>query len=163
MSMLIKNKILIILIVLMFASNPISSIRNTNPSTTSITEANAVVVEIPKSVSNNQEYSKEVSTSQVLIVKIQGNPTTGYGWYLDNQENLDTSVIKPLNLDEHGSTRDYQTDPHPPGFVGVPGSYFFKFQPLKAGANVNLKFIHKRPWMPNEDIKKATVNINITN
>ena len=81
---------------------------------------------------------------------------------MDNRQNLDTSVIKLLNLDEHGSAIDYQTDPHPPGFVGVPGSYYFKFQPVKANSRVDLNFVNKRPWMPDEDVKRAIVKIKIT-
>ena len=79
MSIPIKNKFLFILIVIMLSSNPINSIRNSVP-LPSDNDSNSVVVEIPQTISNNQEFNKDVSTNQMLIVKIHGNPTTGYGW-----------------------------------------------------------------------------------
>jgi predicted secreted protein len=96
--------------------------------------------------------------NQILQVKIRGNPTTGYGWFIINLSNLDQKVLKPLNLNEYNSTDDYITDTHPPGFVGVPGYYYFKFLPINISNGTLLTFVNKRPW---EETDERTVNLTV--
>ena len=91
-----------------------------------------------------------------FTIKIKGNPTTGYGWYL-NPSNIDNSILEPLNLNEKNSTSDYVTDPHPEGFVGVGGHYYFRFN-AKAPGNADLIFSLKRPW---ETTVERTVNVKV--
>lgn len=109
--------------------------------------------------SNTLEVSPQ--EGQTFTIKIRGNPTTGYTWFLDNRDNLDNSAIKALNLNEFGSSRNYKTDEHPEGMVGVGGYYFFTFKALKKGASVDLVFIHKRPWESGH-VRKVTVKVNIS-
>lgn len=94
------------------------------------------------------ENSKELNTFQAgvqdeFFIKIHGNPTTGFNWYLE--ENSDKANLEALNLNEYNSSENYETDAHPDGMVGVGGDYFFKFKGLNEG-NYNLRFIYKRAW-----------------
>jgi predicted secreted protein len=102
----------------------------------------------------------KTQVGKVLIVKIRGNPTTGYGWYLENVGLLNNAQLEPLNLNEYHSSDDYITDEHEPGMVGVPGSYYFKFKAHVALADpIELKFSHKRPW---EDQPLRTASVLVT-
>jgi predicted secreted protein len=115
---------------------------------------------------NDQSNSMDVSveSGKEFSIKIRGNPTTGYGWYLKNAEAISNSaVLKAKNLNEYESTNDYKTDPHAAGMVGVPGSYYFTFEATaSAGKKEALTFVYKRPWeKETEPIYTLTVNVSI--
>jgi predicted secreted protein len=98
----------------------------------------------------------------MLVITMRGNPTTGYGWYLKNANELNEDVLIPKNLNEHNTAKDYVTDEHPEGMVGVGGSYKFKFLCNKASEeNVDLVFEYKRPWEKNEALRTVTVKVNL--
>ena len=105
---------------------------------------------------NSNENIFEFSTvlEKEFYIKVRGNPTTGYGWYLS--ENSDKENLLTLNLDEYNSCNDYVVDKHPEGMVGVGGNYYFKFKGLKEG-NYNLMFIKKRAWEQNNIAEKRVV------
>ena len=90
----------------------------------------------------------KVEDNNEFHVLLAGNPSTGFGWYMSNTNNVKNSnVVEILNLNEHGSC-DYVTNAHPPGMVGVGGVYYFKFK-VKNGAGKELPkltFEYKRPW-----------------
>ena len=94
-----------------------------------------------------------VSTGETFSIEISGNPTTGYEWNLQNDDSLNSAYIKFID-------RDYETDDHPPGFVGVPGKYHFNFKALAASNSIHLIFINKRPW-ESSAIRTVTVNLSI--
>lgn len=103
---------------------------------------------IPEERIFSLENSKELTTFEAGVadefyIKIHGNPTTGYSWILE--ENSDKDNLKALNLNDFGSSENYETDAHPEGMVGVGGDYFFKFKGVKEGS-YNLRFIKKRVW-----------------
>jgi predicted secreted protein len=100
------------------------------------------------------DFVCEVEKGEQFDLIIGGNATTGYGWYLKEVD----QKLKALNLNEYKSA-DYVTDPHPEGFVGVPGKYHFKFEALEAGEAV-LEFTYQRPW-ENDSFKKNIVKILI--
>jgi predicted secreted protein len=98
---------------------------------------------------------------ELFTVKIRGNPTTGFSWFLENVRKLDTSAIKPLNVNEDGSSQKYITDEHPEGMVGVGGYYYFIFKALKSNVNLTLNFIYKRSCELCNINRTATVNVNL--
>ena len=103
-------------------------------------------------------WAVDASVGKAVTIKIRGNPTTGYGWYLKNRVDVEKeAIISATNLNEYGSG-DYATDPHQQGMVGVPGYYYFKFSPLKAG-KTQLVFEHKRAW---EQTAHRTVSVDVT-
>ena len=105
------------------------------------------------------ENEKDLNTfdaglNDEFFIKIHGNPTTGYGWYL--MENSNKEDLLALNLDENNSSENYETDAHPEGYVGVGGDYFFKFKGAKQG-QYNLLFVKKRIWEQNVISEKYVV------
>ena len=90
----------------------------------------------------------KVEDNNEFNVILAGNPSTGYGWYMSNANDVKSSnVIEILNLNEHGSA-DYVTKAHLPGKFGIGGAYYFKFK-VKNGVGKELPkltFEYKRPW-----------------
>ena len=81
-------------------------------------------------------------------IKLDGNPSTGYNWYLDNIKNFNYHTITPLNLSKSGTVQ-FIPDPNPNKgeAVGVGGHYIFKFKANKASDKaIILRFIYKRGW-----------------
>ena len=101
--------------------------------------------------------------NKILVIQIKGNPTTGYGWYLDNKNEVESSEkLKILNLNDNNSTDDYVSDPHEEGMTGYGGYYYFKFKVIKSDVEQDLVFINKRPW-EKEIWRKAVIKANILN
>jgi predicted secreted protein len=113
---------------------------------------------MPSDLAQDTPWNISAKMGSTFTIKIRGNPTTGYSWFLENRTNLNTSLIQALNLSEHGSA-DYVTDPSEPGMVGVGGYYYFRFSALAAG-DAQLVFVHKRPW-ETSPLKTVTVNVSI--
>ena len=111
---------------------------------------------IPKSTEN---FVITVSKAKNFSIKINGNPTTGYGWYLENALTIDKNLLKPLNLNDVNGTDDYVADVKPAGWVGGGGYYFFKFASVNEG-QVALTFSNKQIWDPST-IKTYELNIVI--
>jgi predicted secreted protein len=59
---------------------------------------------------------------QTFTIWLRSNPSTGYRW----QANYDPSYVTLVN-------QTFQSDPHPPGKVGVGGFDIWTFMALKAG------------------------------
>ena len=79
-------------------------------------------------------------------IKLEGNPTTGYNWYLDNIMNFNYQTITPLNLSKSGTVQ-FIPNPNPKKLDGVGGHYIFKFRANKASDKaILLRFIYKRGW-----------------
>jgi predicted secreted protein len=102
---------------------------------------------------NNEETLEiKVNKGQEFTISIRGNPTTGYGWFLKDYTELNSSELLASNLNEYGSTDDYKQDRAPRGFVGQGGAYYFKFK-VNENANVaeqKLTFVNKRAWEKTE-------------
>ncbi len=91
---------------------------------------------------NSFSFSQKVGEN--FTIKINGNKTTGYGWFLLNRREVKDMII-PLNMNVHESTNDYQSESDL-SRLGSPGYYLFKFKGIKSGTHPKLKFIQKRPW-----------------
>jgi predicted secreted protein len=101
---------------------------------------------------NGQSYFVRLKRKDILHVKIIGNPTSGYIWYLNNKKELELS---PLNLDEKDSTNPTFEKNH----YGASAVYDFEFMPLKSIKNTKLQFIYKRSWEP--DNNPIIINVNV--
>ena len=110
-------------------------------------------------ITNNGKWEIKANLNKYIVIKIRGNPTTGYAWMIENVDHIDRNLIAPLNLNKYNSTNEFITDPHEEGMTGVGGYYLFKFKPLMLGT-VNLNFIYKRAWEDNYSYKvETTINI----
>lgn len=100
-----------------------------------------------------------VNNGEEFTIKLKGNPTTGYAWYLKDPTKLDKSIVKPTNLNKFNSA-DYVSDQHPEGMVGVGGSYLFKFEAVSKTDLVDINFVYKRSW-ETTNYKEVKVNLKI--
>ena len=95
--------------------------------------------------------------NEKFIIKVAGNPSTGYGWFLGKK--TEDNGLKCTNCDEYNSSNDYKVDKHPAGMVGVPGNYYFIFSGEQKG-HIDLEFVNKRPW-EKESFKERRLTVNI--
>lgn len=85
----------------------------------------------------------------VVTIRVEGNPSTGYGW--------EASEITPnLTLIEK-RFEDTRTDPQ---LVGAPGIFVFTFKALDVGTG-SVKLNYLRPWEKTGPIKSETYRIRI--
>jgi predicted secreted protein len=70
----------------------------------------------------------------ILIVQLQGNPTTGYEW--KQTDSLIPAVLEPLG---------YEYIPDHPELVGSGGRWRFRFKAVHEGSTP-LTFEYRRPW-----------------
>ncbi len=83
---------------------------------------------------NGKTIAAEVK--QTLLVKLPGNPTTGYQWSLSKLEGEAIEAVgKP----------DYVADKNPQKMVGTGGTYHFTFRAAKPG-KATLTLAYARPW-----------------
>ena len=99
----------------------------------------------------------EVENNTIFNIELEGNPTTGYSWVLENPEIIkESKVLKALNLDEeHNTSKDYIQDPCEDGMCGVGGTYVYTFEIKDAKEEKDLPCIifgYKRPW--EKDVKE---------
>ena len=102
-------------------------------------------------VENNKEFK----------IALEGNPTTGYCWYLKNAEEIKKcGLIELLNLDEYSSV-DFVQKENEKGLVGVGGVFCFKFKVNNSERKEmpKLNFEYKRAW---EKEKPGIGNAEIT-
>lgn len=110
-----------------------------------------------------------IKLGQKFIIEIEGNPTTGYMWSLENHDNLKNSnLVTPLNLDEHHSAEYYgknydkkTVQDEKVRLSGTGGIYHFKFQANseKIGEET-LNFVYKRSW-ENDGQSRKSINLKI--
>lgn len=98
-------------------------------------------------VNEYDSTSKSVVIDQlnkVYVVKIRGNPSTGFEWYITNYEDImQEDVINPMNLNFDNTCKDFIYDKSKRGLVGVGGYYCFKITAKKKGTSI-IKFEERR-------------------
>jgi predicted secreted protein len=107
-----------------------------------------------------------LKTGQKFIIELEGNPTTGYYWFLDETEKINKELITPLNLNEKNSAEYYSInsqDDSEMKRVGGGGIFHFKFQvhDVNSGSDV-LNFVYKRPWTNKLEVRKK-INLKVVN
>ena len=90
------------------------------------------------SMSNGLETHVSVKTRQEFCLKIESNPSTGYGWALDQP--LDETMLQLIghDVEEPGET----------AMAGAPQFEIWTFKALKAGETAIL-LKYARPWEKN--------------
>jgi predicted secreted protein len=92
-------------------------------------------------IEEGQIFTVAVNTE--FSIKIEGNPSTGYGWYL--AEGIqDEDTLASINLTEDGATKDYVDYPQPDIEAGMSGVFYFDFVGKRTGI-YPLIFVYKRP------------------
>jgi len=136
-SKLIKNK-------------KIDAVEESNNKMNTVEESNIPSINIPQ---NGGNFEFEIKDNSEFIVKLEGNPTTGFSWFLKNDEEIkDSSVIESLNIDDNNGLKNYISKPTKGPVCGSGGTFVFKFKVNNAERNVlpKLIFIYKRPWEQND-------------
>ena len=110
----------------------------------------------------NALNSFKVEKGQQFKVKLAGNPTTGYSWFLLNVKKLtSTSAVQNVDTNEDGSAGGYVSK-NVKGLVGAGGDFFFTFKAVtKTTEPVELLFSYQRPWQKTENDANA-VKVLIT-
>ena len=107
----------------------------------------------PKSVtltSTNNGGTTEVQVGGQIIIKLDGNPSTGYTW---EAKDLDATLFKQVGDPIFSSGN--------PGLVGSAGTLTLTFNALKAGTS-QLTMIYHRPWETGVDpINTFTVRVTV--
>ena len=125
--------------------------------TENLTSQNPVIINLNFS---NQNKIYKIRKNATIHLKIRGNMTTGYSWFVEGNS-IKNKDFNFLNLDDSNSTNDYKTDSHLKGMVGVGGSFIFKVKLIETGIH-HLDFINKRPWENNYE-SLLTANFEVSN
>lgn len=86
----------------------------------------------------------------VLVVALEGNPTTGYEWSQDGE-------LTCLS----GGEREYTKHPATDMQLGTGGVYTFRFEPVAAGRQT-LHFVYARDWEPDTPAEEYTLTVTVT-
>ncbi len=109
---------------------------------------------IPVDISNLDIKIKENTEFEL---KIKGNPTTGYNWYILNYDELPNLDIICLNKDNTG---EFIYDPNQVGIVGIGGTFTFRFKVNSHNNNFKtIKLIYKRDWENNPNDLIVSINV----
>jgi len=74
-----------------------------------------------------------MARGEVLIVSLEGNPTTGYIWEINT---INERFIRPIGKAE------FRSDSR---LCGAPGINTFRFKAIRAGRTI-LRLVYHRPW-----------------
>jgi len=87
----------------------------------------------------------DLDKAHVLVLNLQANPSTGYGWYVDS---VDGKVLRQVGEAEFAATK----------LLGAPTTQIVRFQAVAAGQTM-LNLSYRRPW---ENVKpEKTFSINV--
>jgi predicted secreted protein/Tol biopolymer transport system component len=93
----------------------------------------------PEEVNVDEEDASgqvELEQGQILVVTLESNPTTGYGWEVaENQESI---------LEQMGDAEFKQSETGEP-LVGAGGWEIFRFKAISAG-QMTLQLVYRRSW-----------------
>ncbi len=79
----------------------------------------------------------ELEQGQILVVTLESNPTTGYGW--------EVAEIQESILEQMGEADFEPSDEGEPPMVGAGGWEIFSFEAISAG-QTTLQLVYRRPW-----------------
>ena len=124
------------------------------------------VLEVNTEANSNNAFS--VKKGKKFKVKLAGNPTTGFSWFLLNLENLNSSkYVSNVDANEDGTAGEYvpSVPPSEDGMqiVGSGGDFYYTFKAVdKTNEPVELLFSYQQPWVKtNNDPNAVKVKINV--
>ena len=98
-------------------------------------------------------------------IKLFGNPTTGYSWFLLNLKNItESEFVSNVDTNEDGSAGGYVQREDETGdlIAGEGGDFYFTFEAVaKTSEPVNLLFSYQQPWEGINNVANA-VKVEIT-
>jgi len=106
----------------------------------------------PSTVITTGDNGKEFTLPKggVLIVRLPGNPSTGYSWVLNSDPT-------PLAL----TTTDYERPKQTPPIAGAPRTQQLRFT-AEASGTVTIQLAYRRPWEKDvAPLKTFSVTVNV--
>ena len=100
-------------------------------------------------------------------LKLAGNPTTGYSWFLLNLKNLiESGYVLNVDTNDDGSAGGYvqrnEVDENGNIIEGLGGDFYFTFEAAaKTSEPVNFLFSYQKPWESTNDTANL-VKVQIT-
>lgn len=108
---------------------------------------------------------------------LEGNPTTGYKWYIQEYDKIDFAFLNFIELENeeikgYRSTKNYENkensfnvdtyDMDSLPLLGSPGKYIFKALPQGKNGKITIKFIYLRSWeVDSKENDSIRLNINL--
>ena len=122
----------------------------------------AKVFEIERNSNGLKEFTVDVKEGEEFALKLRGNPTTGYSWFLLNPDDV-TGSLQASNLTSEGKAT-YVPDSNDPMLVGGGGAYYYKFKALKVSNEPKvLNFLYQRAWLKSENsAPTVSVKVNVS-
>lgn len=118
---------------------------------------------------SDEETYIPVKSGNNFTIELEGNPTTGYSWFLGAPEKLqELNLLKPTNLKENNAGEYYQLGTSSKNNeeeirrVGAGGIFHFKFLAGENNGHEKLTFVYKRPWTEEGKIQKS-INVKVVN
>ncbi len=75
----------------------------------------------------------ELGEGQVLVISLESNPSTGYGWEV---EEIDKAILRQMGKTE------FEAESH---LLGAPAKQILRFEAVAAG-QTPLRLVYRRPW-----------------
>jgi len=100
---------------------------------------------------NDDGKTINAKVGQVICIKLQSNPSTGYDWYIKTKPD----IVEAVGSTEYTSNKDER-------LVGAPGITQFEFKVTEKGTG-KLTLIYKRNWegeLPSSQMFSITINAN---
>ena len=123
------------------------------------------VFEVNTEKNSNNAFS--VKKGLQFKIKLAGNPTTGYSWFLLNLKKLaESEFVSSVDTNEDGSAGGYvpdeTVDENGNAIEGAGGNFYFTFEAkAKTSEPVNLLFSYQAPWNGNsEKAVKVEITVN---
>jgi inhibitor of cysteine peptidase len=105
--------------------------------------------EVPLGVSDNGSQV-EVDLGWVLVISLESNPSTGYGWHV--------AEIDPARLEQVGEV-EFTSDADE-GLVGAPGVETLRFKTVGSGITT-LTLTYDRPWEDDSTGQTFTLTVSV--
>ncbi len=86
---------------------------------------------------NDTDGQVELEQGQILVVTLESNPTTGYGW--------EVAEIQESILEQMGEAEFKPSETGEPPIVGAGGWEIFRFKAISAG-QMTLQLVYLQPW-----------------
>ena len=122
----------------------------------------AKVFEIQRNSNGLKEFTIDVKEGEEFALKLRGNPTTGYSWFLLNPSDS-TDSLQATNLSADGGA-SYVPDSNDRLLVGGAGAFYYKFKAVKVANEPKvLHFLYQRAWLKNENsAPTVSVKVNVS-
>lgn len=122
--------------------------------------AQAVNKTIKLNTTDPDPYKLTVQKGDCLTLEMEGNPTTGYTWFLEDADSVKKNkIISDTNLDDRDTVEFLSQKTSKDLTVGRGGIYQFRFNASQVG-NETLDFVYMRSFSGSVDTRK-TVNVNV--